>query len=118
MASYTRDDLVQRVLRRLGEVGFGQSAEPEARKIVVDALQGILDELAEDEVYDFANSDEVPGAAMDPLSSIIVSRLSDDFAFTPDQVTLAAQREQGAVQRLIRYRSQPFIYTPVEVDYF
>jgi len=116
--AYTRNDLVERTLQRLGEVGAGQSAEPEARKIVVDALDGILQELKLDEIYDFADSDEVPGAAMDPLSAIIASRLSDDFNLTADQITLAASREQGAREKLIRYRAQPFVYTPIEVDYF
>jgi hypothetical protein len=115
---YSREDLIERVLTRLGEVGFGQSQEPEARRRVAKALPGILDELAEDQVYDFSASAEVPGAAMDPLSAIVASRLADDFAASPDEAAILGQREQGAIARLRRYRALPYFYQPTHVDYF
>ncbi|MDP4022954.1 hypothetical protein Q8W71_09995 [Methylobacterium sp. NEAU 140] len=118
MAVYNREDLVQRVLARLGEVGFGQTAEPEARARVSDALDGILDEMELDRVYDFASSSEIPGAAMDPLSAIVASRLADDFALSSEEATLLAARAQGAEMRLRRYRALSSSRTYTRGHYF
>ncbi|KMO35446.1 hypothetical protein VQ02_17335 [Methylobacterium variabile] len=116
---YVQDDVVQRVLTRLGEVGFGQSQEPEAQRRVCDALPGILEELALDEIYAFPLDEAVPGAAMDPLSAIVASRLADDFGLGADEATLLGQREQGAIARLRRYRAAPvFNEIPTRPDYF
>lgn len=118
MAVYTQDDLVGRVLARLGEVGFAQSAEPEAHKRVRDALPGIMDELTLDRIYDFSASAEVPGAAMDPLSAIVASRLADDFGLPQADATILGQREQGAIARLRRYRALPNADEPSRPLYF
>lgn len=105
MAIYTKNDLVERILVRLGEVGFGQADEPEARARVLKPLDGILDELCADQIYDFAGSDEIPGAAFDPLSAIIAARLSDDFGVPPDQLPVLSARAQNGEARLRRYRA-------------
>ncbi len=119
MARYTQDDLIGRVLTRFGEVGFGQSQEPEAHKRVKDALPGILEELALDEIYAFPLDDDVPGAAMDPLSAIVASRLADDFGLSGEDAVLLGQKEQGAVARLRRYRAAPaFNDRPTKPDFF
>lgn len=119
MARYTQDDLIGRVLTRYGEVGFGQSQEPEAHKRVRDALPGILEELALDEIYAFPLSENVPGAAMDPLSAIVASRLADDFGLSGEEAVLLGQKEQGAIARLRRYRAAPaFNEQPARPDYF
>lgn len=118
MPVYTKNDLVGRVLVRLGEVGFGQSSEPEARARVVDALPGILGELALDEIYDFSLDDEVPGPAMDPLSAIVASRLADDFNLPQDEAVLLGQREQGAIAKLRRYRAQPNVNVTTRPEFF
>lgn len=118
MAIYTKDDLADRVLVRLGEVGFGQSAEPEARARVLRLVDGILDELTEDRIYDFAGADEIPGAAFDPLVSIIAARVAPDFGAGSDEVTLLAAQSQGAVTRLRRYRALSASATYARPDYF
>lgn len=118
MAVYTTDDLVDRALVRLGEVGFGQTAEPEARARARQMVDGILDELDADRIYDFATSSQIPGAAFDPLVSIVAARLAPDFGASSDEVTLLAAQSQGAVQRLRRYRALSGTYTPAQVDFF
>lgn len=118
MAIYTKDDLVDRVLVRLGEVGFGQSAEPEARARVLRLVDGIMDELGEDRIYDFGVSLEIPGAAFDPLVSIVAARVAPDFGAGSDELTLLAAQSQGAVQRLRRYRALNASHTHVRPDYF
>lgn len=118
MAVYTKDDLADRVLVRLGEVGFGQSAEPEARARVLRLVDGILDELDVDRVYDFAMSSEIPGAAFDPLISIVAARVAPDFGVGTEELTLLAAQSQGAVQRLRRYRSMGGTHAYVRPDYF
>lgn len=118
MAVYTTDDLVDRVLVRLGEVGFGQSAEPEARARVLRMVDGILDELDVDRIYDFASSSEIPGAAFDPLVSIIAARVAPDFGIGSDELTLMAAQSQGAITRLRRYRALNASRTYVRPDYF
>ncbi|MCJ2085509.1 hypothetical protein MKK88_05805 [Methylobacterium sp. E-005] len=118
MAVYTQDDLVDRVLVRLGEVGFGQSAEPEARARVLHSVDGILDELTADRIYDFGGCAEIPGAAFDPLVSIVAARVAPDFGAGSDEVTLLAAQAQGAVQRLRRYRALNASHTYTRADYF
>lgn len=118
MAIYTKDDLVDRVLVRLGEVGFGQSAEPEARARVLRLVDGILDELDADRIYDFASDSEIPGAAFDPLVSIVAARVAPDFGAGSDELTLLAVQSQGAVQRLRRYRALNASHAYVRPDYF
>ena len=118
MAIYTKNDLVDRVLVRLGEVGFGQSAEPEARARVLGLVDGVMDELEADRVYDFATSDEIPGAAFDPLASIIAARVAPDFGAGNEELTLLAAQSQGAVTRLRRYRALSASETYTRPDYF
>lgn len=105
MAVYSKDDLVDRVLVRLGEVGFGQSAEPEARARVLGSVGGVLDELALDRVYDLGTASQIPGAAFDPLVAIVAARVAPDFGASNDDLTLLAAQAQGAVTRLRRYRA-------------
>jgi hypothetical protein len=118
VAIYTKDDLVDRILVRLGEVGFGQSAEPEARARVLRSVDGIMDELEADRIYEFAGSAEIPGAAFDPLVSIVAARVAPDFGASSDDITLLAAQAQGAVTRLRRYRALGASEAYTRADYF
>lgn len=118
MALYTQDDLIDRVLVRLGEVGFGQSAEPEARSRVLGLVGGVLDELSLDGVYDLPDRSQIPGAAFDPLVAIVAARAAPDFGAASDDVTLLAAQAQGAVQRLRRYRAMTASGGYTRAEYF
>jgi hypothetical protein len=118
VAVYTKDDLVQSVLERLGEVGLGQDAEPEMRARVLKPLDGILDELALDRIYDLGVSDEIPGAAFDPLCAVVASRVARYAGVPDDGVNQLAAEAQGAQIRLRRYRALSASETYTRADYF
>lgn len=101
---YTQQDLARRVLVRLGEVGFGQSEEAEALKRIADSLPALMAEFEADGIYVFARDAEVPAAAMDALSALIASKLSDDFGCGPDEVQVLAARAQAASELLRRLK--------------
>ena len=96
----TSEDLVLRVLRKLGVLASGQTVAPEDFSLVADELDSIFRTLAGLELVYVADPTQLPGEWFGDLASIVAGELAADFgasdATTLKQLGLGAPAGSGA----------------------
>lgn len=118
MATYTRADLRDRVLSRLGVKDAGEAVEAEDSADVLDAIQCTLEELDDDGLIPFdLDGDAIPAPYMIALSYIVAMPLVADYG-QGDRLTLIAAGAANGMKRLYKLKAQPYLGTPQVATYF
>lgn len=119
MATYTRAELRNRVLGRLGVLDPVEAPEAEQAELVEDEMQQVFEELYDDGLIPFDwEADAIPGAYMIALSYLIAAGMVVDFGVTGER---AARIEAGAgrgLKRLQKLKAKPYMGTPQKAVYF
>lgn len=116
--SRNRSDLIARVLSRLGITGSGEDISPEDSAKVDDEIDGILAELAAQDIVNVPDADEIDDAVFGHLSAIIADEVADDFGIPDDEAAKIATRRTTAEVRLRRLQPEPAVYVPMRGEYW
>lgn len=81
----SRQELVERALRKLGVVAAGQTPAAEDAAIVDDEIVPVLSDLAKREVYAFGDPDAIEDEAFVHLASILANSVAADFGKPEDE---------------------------------
>lgn len=113
MSTKTRDELVDRALRKLSVVGTGQSASAEDQELVDDEVDPLIDQLSVDGICTITDDQAIPGEIFDEVASLLANRCGPDFSkpFDPNVVAYFEKR-------IKRTLSSGPTYEPLKVDYF
>lgn len=113
MSTYTRDQLVDEVLRKLMVVGAGQSPDTEDQELVDGKVDSLIDQLSADGVVQITDDDAIPGEFFDPVASLLANLCGPDFGktFSPDVVAYYEQRMKKTLMVGPTYQ-------PIETDHF
>lgn len=118
MATYTRVQLRNRVLGRLGVLDPTQSPSAEDAVLVEEAIQQTFEELYDDGLIPFAwEADAIPGAYMIPLSFIVALPLIADFDTVANEAAIVAGADRG-MKRLRKLKVQPYFGPPQQATYY
>jgi hypothetical protein len=113
----TRDDLVNEALTRLGALPAGQSADAEDFDYVNDRVEGVLDDLAQRDVFAATVSD-IPDAAFLHLAAVLANRCKGYFGVVGQEsvgMTTDAEVAEQKLRLLVRRTTQN---RPVKAVYF
>jgi hypothetical protein len=98
--SRTLEDLAQRALSILNEVGAGQSGAPEDLDVARREAPGVLTRLFEREVTAFEVAEPIPDAMFLPIAICLANAIADDFAADDSTVSRIAARTEAAEREL------------------
>lgn len=118
MATYTRADLRNAVMGRLGILDAGTAPEAEDAQDVLIAIQCTLEELHDDGLIPFdLDGDAIPAPYMIPLSFLVADPLVVDYATGERAQAIALGAERG-MRRLHKLKAQPYYGTQQQAEYF
>lgn len=118
MATFTRADLRNRVLGRLGVLDPGEAPEAEDAADVDVHIQSTLEELYVDSLIPFdLDSDDIPAPYLVALSFIIALPLIPDYGAQSHAADISAGAERG-MKTLHRLNASPYLGTPVRSEYY
>lgn len=98
--SRTLEDLAQRALSILNEVGAGQSGAPEDLDVARREAPGVLARLFERDVTAFEVAEPIPDAMFTPLAVCLANAIADDFAVDDSMASRIAARTEAAEREL------------------
>lgn len=99
-ADRSLEALNRRALMKLGEIGFGQDAEPEAAERIRDASPNILAELVNRRIY-APITEPIAPEAFDPLATILAARVGLEFGVPSAELQTLAALADSARKALI-----------------
>lgn len=109
----SREDLVNRALRKLGALPAGQSAEPEDYQAVNGTVESVLSDLASRDIWQWGDPDQIDEDAFEHLAGLLAQANAMDFGVAEDE-----QKKQLLESRL-RQLSLTFLSgEPQRVEYY
>jgi len=118
VATYTRADLRNKVLGRLGLYDPHTPPAAEDAETVEAEIQQKLEELAGDGFIPFdLDSDAIPAPYMIPLSFIVAIELVSDYGAQGRVQSIALGAERG-MRRLARLKAEPYFGQPTRATYY
>jgi methyl coenzyme M reductase gamma subunit len=97
-------------LRKLQVIQAGQAASAEDADIVVEKIQGMLEDLSRREIHYADSIEEVSAAAYDHLATCLAVRCMDEFGITGNQraeMRAARMEAEMTLRTLARYIARP-----------
>lgn len=109
----SREEFVNRALRKLGALATGQAADPEDYAAVDDTVQSVMSDLATRDIFQWGDPDKIDDDAFEHLADILAQTNARDFGKEPDEkVRLLAESR-------LRQLNLTFLSgQPQTVDYF
>lgn len=118
MATFTRAELRNRVLGRLGVLDAGSAPSAEDAADVDTHIQSVLEELYDDGLIPFdLDSDAIPAPYLIPLSFLVALPLVPDYGMQARELTIAAGAERG-MRTLRRLKAKPYYGAPQVATYY
>lgn len=111
--SKTREQLVERALRKLGVLAAGQSAAPEDAQVVDAEIEPLMQDLAARNIYVWGDPDEIDDAAFIHLADILANSVARIFGAQQDEMVRVS-----AENRLRLLDTQVLSGQPLRVEYF
>lgn len=93
----TSDDLITKVLSKLGVLSTGQAIDPEDYSRVQDSLDSIVRKLAALEIVYVPDVENIPGAWFLDLASIVAGETCTDFGVTDSDYVKLVNSGLGGV---------------------
>lgn len=100
MANWTKADLAQDALERLGIVGAGESPAAEDTNLVESVVDSVYPQLRKDGLVPFAVS-AIPDWAQRPLSKIIAGESAAYFGISGQRLQIAATEIRMGRRQLV-----------------
>lgn len=118
MATYTRSQLIAKVLQELSVLDANEAPEAEDYAVANESAQMQLEILYEDGLIPFdVDTDKIPARYFLPLVSKIAYRLVNPFSAYDREAKLLSD-DTAADRRLNKLRQKATIDAPTAVDYF
>jgi hypothetical protein len=118
VATYTRTDLRDSVLRELGVLDAVEAAEAEDAVMADERCQQQLEALYDDGLIPFdLDSDAIPARYFIPLVRVIAEALILPYGQQSRAELMLRNAEQG-MRALRRLKAQPHYGAPQQADYF
>lgn len=95
--SKTRDQMIARVLTKLGHNQAGQTMAAEDQQVVEDNLEPIFSELSARQIFYVSDYEEYEDESFDALAEYLAAMLCEDFA---KPLVEWAPRKADAINRL------------------
>lgn len=115
----TREDLVNRALAKLKVVAAGQQPSAEDAQVVDDAVEPMLEELSELNIYAYGDPDQIEGACFESLAGILAVRMSGDFGGAQVHPNIPNDKYQGKCEnRLREIGAETLSGQPLKTEYF
>lgn len=119
MAMYTRADLRNRVLGRLGVLDPNEAPEALDSVDVLDHIQQTLEELSDDGLIPFdLDGDAIPAPFMISLSYLIALSLIPDYGVSGERAVAISMGASRGMKRLSRLKTQPYYGTAQQATYY
>ena len=118
MATYSRAQLRDSVLGRLGVLEPSEAPQAADAALVMASMQQTFEELYDDGLipFDF-EADAIPGAYMIALSFIVAMPLVVDFGAAEREAGIVAGADRG-MRRLRKLKAKPYMGTPQRATYY
>jgi hypothetical protein len=110
----TLKEIATSVLKKLGRLPEGQTANPGHLKTVTDEYEGLYDELLGESLVNWSEGDDIPGFAENPIKMLLLSRTADNFG-VPNQWF---QLENIERMKLAKGLASPYVDQPTPYSYF
>lgn len=118
MATYTKAQLRNRVLRELGVLAAGETATAEDAQVVeemIDAFHAML----EREVFIDWSLDAIPQNIYEPLAAVVAARCAGQFGVAgPRLAELAALASQGMSDLHTQTQARDYSSAPIPATYY
>lgn len=101
MANWTKVDLTQNVLERIGIVGAGESPAAEDTNLVTGVVESVYDQLRKEGLVPFAVS-SIPDWAKQPLSKVASYEAKDYFGIGGQRAQILAVAANEGRRELAR----------------
>jgi hypothetical protein len=113
MATFTLPKLLEQSAFKVGALAVGQPLSAEDLEALTLASTALFDQLEEDEIVTFANTNEIPAALAPYLASLIANLVGPSYGlpFSAD----AKQVNEAIIRRIVRAHATYEQQTP---DYF
>lgn len=117
--SRTRADLVADILSALGvtDSGADDLADEDVAK-VDPRLDGIMAELAMQDIVQVSDLDDIPDEVFEHVVAICAFKCSKHFGLPTDERAVLAQERDEAERRLRRMQPEPATYVPMRGEYW
>lgn len=109
----TREQLVARALNRLGVVGSGQAPQAEDAKVVNDAVEPVLADLATRDIWQWGDPDALDDDAFEHLAKLLANAVARNFGAQEDE-----QQRMLAESRLRELKPIFLSGQPQQTEYF
>lgn len=110
----TRAEIRDRVLRKLGVLATGQTADASAANIAETAYDEIHAELTEIGMAIWPIDDECPDRLSEHVSNLMAYRLVNDFSVSSERYQRIVADSSRSEQYISRMIKGEYIYAPVE----
>lgn len=118
MPTRTRNDLVVKILEKLGVVPEGQAPEVEDTARIDRNLPSLLRALGAREIIYIPDIENIPDEWFLDLAKVCAYELRNEFGVTGDfEVTLANQNNEGVSNIKVMTRGRP-TYEPLKITTF
>lgn len=109
----TRDDLVNRALRKLGALPTGQAADPEDFQAVDGTVESVMSDLATRNVWQWGDPDQIDDDAFEHLAELLAIANAEDFGAAADE------QKRLLMEHRLRQLNVPYLSgQPQSVEYY
>lgn len=117
MATRSKAELRDDVLRELNVLAAGQVASAEDAALVMDRIETVLDDLDDDSLVPWGVGNPIPGKAYLPLVSIVANTLVGAFG---QQIRAGelSQNDTMARRRLRKQAALGYVSTVTQANYY
>jgi hypothetical protein len=109
----TREDLVNRTLRKLGALPTGQPADPEDYEAVDGTVESVMSDLAKRNIWQWGDIDQIDEDAFEHLADLLSIANARDFGIEPSE-----QNRMLAESRLRQLDTTVLSGAPQTAEYF
>lgn len=109
----TRDQLIYRALKNLGQVEPGEAPAAEDYAAVDDLVDPLIAQLAQDGIYYIANADEIENEVYLPLGRLLANAAGPDFGSPINQE--AKQIDEALLKKMAATKP---LYTVAKGQFF
>lgn len=81
----SREQFVNRALRKLGALGTGQAADPEDYSAVDGTVESVMSDLATRDIFQWGDPDQIDEDAFEHLADCLAQTNARDFGLEPDE---------------------------------
>ncbi len=115
----TREQFVNRALRKLGALPTGQAADPEDYQAVDGTVQSVMSDLATRDIYQWGNPDQIDDDAFEHLATLLAITNARDFGGAQIEPPLPNEDTRKLAESRLRQLNLTFLSgQPQTTEYY